>query len=51
MFVAMMEQTWQSPEHENTKEVKAVVSLLTLQVKARILEKANNDASRLKKIF
>jgi Ca2+-binding EF-hand superfamily protein len=51
MFVAMMEQSWQCPEHENTKEVQAAVSLLNKEVKARVLEKANNDSTRLKKIF
>lgn len=47
----MMEQTWQCPEHENTKEVQATVNLLTREVKAQILAKANNDSQRLKKIF
>jgi Ca2+-binding EF-hand superfamily protein len=51
MFIAMMEQSWQCPEHENTKEVQAAVSLLNKEVRARVLEKASNDSTRLKKIF
>ena len=51
MFIQMMEQTWQCPEHENTKEVQANVNLLLKEVRAKILDLANGDLTRLKKIF
>ena len=51
MFIAMMEQSWQCPEHDNTKEVEANVSLLVKEVRSKILEKMSGDPSRLRKIF
>jgi len=51
MFISMMEQSWQCPEHDNTKEVAANVSLLVKEVRAKILAKMGGDPSRLKKIF